>query len=170
MLYINVCAWRRVPAPQEDLTKPMPLHGGKLQSVTEGDKDCYTVLDVAVNPAALELGKTNRAMEKLYLLILSFAQKQYGLTLSQQYTVTSSNIKGKVSDVHCRLGVDWQPSKWSAPRSTHPDTATLLATQTPASLQQISSRCEEGSESNLATELIVEPVKNKSTCAFCWCM
>lgn len=34
LLYINICSWKRVPAPEEP-KQPVPLYAGKLETETE---------------------------------------------------------------------------------------------------------------------------------------
>lgn len=129
LLYINICSWKRVPAPQ-DPSRPLPVCAGKLETDTdEGqgkrawatepafvlhhvkntiNKWCfsftgaYTVMDVALNPAVLQDSEEDKA--EVYMMALSFAQQQFGLTLSQQYTLISSGPKSSPDDLHRRLG------------------------------------------------------------------
>ncbi|XP_040902775.1 PIH1 domain-containing protein 2 [Toxotes jaculatrix] len=148
LLYINICSWKRVPAPQ-DPSKPLPLCAGKLETDTNESHGLYTLLDVALNPAVLEESKKDKT--EVYVLALSFAQQQHGLRLSQQYSVISCSPKSSPDDFHRRLGFQQQPN------TSKPDAAI----QTPATLlQQISSlRSEKQDEP--AAQIICRPAELK---------
>ncbi|XP_023264301.1 PIH1 domain-containing protein 2 [Seriola lalandi dorsalis] len=149
LLYINICSWKRVPAPQ-DLSKPLPLCAGKLETDTDESHGLYTVLDVALNPVVLEESKKDKT--EVYMLALSFAHQQLGLRLSQQYTVISCSPKSSLDDFHRRLG--FQQSK----TSKQPDTAS----QTPAALlQQICSLRSEKQDVELEAQIIYRPAEHK---------
>ncbi|XP_071351932.1 PIH1 domain-containing protein 2 [Trachinotus anak] len=150
LLYINICSWKRVPAPQ-DPGKPLPLYAGKLETDTNESQGFYTVLDVALNPAVLEESKKEKT--EVYMLALNFAQQQLGLRLSQQYTVVSCSPKSSLDDFQRRLGFQ----QWSK-TSKQPDTAS----ETPAALlQQISSLCSEEQDIELEAQIISRPVEHK---------
>ncbi|KAM9852888.1 PIH1 domain-containing protein 2 [Aulostomus maculatus] len=158
LLYVNVCSWKRVPAPQ-DPSQPLPVHAGNLETDTnEGQskrQSCRnTVLDVAFNPAVLhESEKDKTEMNQIYMLVLSFAQQQHGLTLSHQYTIVSCSPKSSPDDLCCRLGFQKSPAK-------QPDTAS----QTPADLlQQISSLCSKKQDKVPADKMIYRPAEHKKT-------
>ncbi|XP_062242832.1 PIH1 domain-containing protein 2 [Platichthys flesus] len=151
LLYLNICSWKRVPAPQ-DPSKPLPLCSGKLETGTSESQDLYTVLDVALNPAVLETDKKDKS--DLYTLALTFAQQQHGLRLSQQYTVITCSPQSSQGDLNRRLGFQ----QWPTNTSKQPDTAS----QTPASLlQQIASLRSEQQDDEPAAQIICKPVENK---------
>lgn len=86
-------------------------------------------MDVALSPAVLRDTKEDRGeREQVHLLVLSFAQQQHGLRLSQQYTVTRANLKGNLEDVQRRLG---QHPDRPAASATQPDTGTTARPLTP---------------------------------------
>uniref|UniRef100_UPI0037E7C34A PIH1 domain-containing protein 2 n=1 Tax=Semicossyphus pulcher TaxID=241346 RepID=UPI0037E7C34A len=147
-LYINICSWKRVPAPQ-DPSRPVPVCAGKLE--TGAHEGCYTVLDVAFNPAVLQECKKDKT--EIYMLALSIAQQQqHGMRLSQQYSVISCSPESSPEDLHRRLGF----RKW--PNSKQPDTAS----QTPAALlQQISSLRSETQDQEPAAQIILRPAEHK---------
>ncbi|KAM4627589.1 PIH1 domain-containing protein 2 [Polymixia lowei] len=157
LLFINICGWKRVPAPQ-DPSKPIPMCGGKLETDIGDGGDWYSVLDVALSPAVLhEAKKDKREMDQVYLLALSFTHQQHGLRLSQQYTVTSSILKGSLDDMQRRIGFKKHLNS-SATSTKQPDTAT----QTPNSLlQQISSLRAQQSEEDSAAQHIFGPSEHK---------
>ncbi|XP_034723564.1 PIH1 domain-containing protein 2 [Etheostoma cragini] len=146
-LYINICSWKLVPAPQ-DPSVPLPLCGGKLETDTNEGQGWYTVLDVAFNPAVLQESKKKKT--ELYMLALSFAQQHHGMRLTQQYTVISCSPKSSPDDLHRRLGFR-QPSR-------QPDTAS----QTPAAfLQKIFSLRSEKQHKDPAAQIICRSSENK---------
>lgn len=143
-LYINICSWKRVPAPQ-DPSRPLPVCAGKLETITnegQGKRQsygtglwvtrcklinwcfsfagCYTVLDMAFNPAVLQDSKKDNT--EVCMLALSFAQQQYGLRLSQEYTVVSCSPKSSPDDLHRRLGFQQWPNA-----SKQPDTGKTIS-------------------------------------------
>ncbi|KAF1394204.1 hypothetical protein PFLUV_G00024110 [Perca fluviatilis] len=149
-LYINICSWKRVPAPQ-DPSRPLPVCAGKLETDTNEGQGWYTVLDVALNPAVLQESKKNKT--EVYMLALSFAQQQHGMRLTQQYTVVSCSPKSSPDDLHRRLGFRQWPNT-----SGQPDTAS----QTPAALlQQISSLHSEKQHEDPAAQIICRTAENK---------
>ncbi|TEA16952.1 hypothetical protein DBR06_SOUSAS20910062, partial [Sousa chinensis] len=48
ILFINLCQWKRIPAPQS-ATHPVPLRVGRPEDMSE-TSDVYTVIDVAYHP------------------------------------------------------------------------------------------------------------------------
>ncbi|XP_034404882.1 PIH1 domain-containing protein 2 [Cyclopterus lumpus] len=150
-LYINICSWKRVPAPQ-DPSMPLPMCSGKLETDTNEGHGWYSVLDVAINPAVLQGSKKDKTEE--YLLALSFAQQQHGMRLSQQYTVVSCCPKSSLDDVHRRLGFRQWPDT-----SRQPDTVS----QNPAALlQQFSSLRSEKQHEDPAAQIISRPAEHKN--------
>ncbi|XP_018523758.1 PIH1 domain-containing protein 2 [Lates calcarifer] len=150
LLYVNICSWKRVPAPQ-DPSKPLPVCAGKLETDANESQGLYTVLDVALNPAVLEENKQHKT--EVYMLALSFAQQQHGLRLSQQYTVISCSPKSSPDDLGRRLGFQQWPNI-----SKQPDTAS----QTPADLlQQISSLHTEKQDDKPAAQIICRSAEHR---------
>ncbi|XP_034557601.1 PIH1 domain-containing protein 2 isoform X2 [Notolabrus celidotus] len=149
-LYINICSWKRVPAPQ-DPSRPVPVCTGKLETDTDEGQGCYTVLDVAFNPAVLK--ECQKAKNEIFMLALSFIQQQHGLRLSQQYNVISCCPKSCPDDLYRRLGFQKWPNN-----SKQPDTAN----QTPAALlQQIASLRSETQDQEPAAQIIPRPAEYK---------
>lgn len=69
------------------------------------------MLEIALNPAALE--ENNKGDEEVCILALNFARQQYGLRLSEKYTVVSCSPKSGQSDLQQRLSYQQWPN---APR------------------------------------------------------
>ena len=67
---------------------------------------------------------------QIYLLALSFAQWQHGLSLSQQYRISSSGPRGSRKDVQQRLGCRQQPGSSPAPGGAPgPDAGRIITYQ-----------------------------------------
>ncbi|CAL8346718.1 unnamed protein product [Arctogadus glacialis] len=160
VLYVNICGWKRVPAAQ-DPSKPVPVCGGRLETHTEPDGESYTVLDVAFSPSELRRSEQHRGGgggggeldPQVYLLALSFAQRQHGLSLSERYRIHSTGPRGSREDVQQRLECRKQPGSKPAPGGAlGPD-----AVSSPASLlQHISSLRLEDTE-NQSSEIVIGP-------------
>ncbi|XP_041669116.1 PIH1 domain-containing protein 2 [Cheilinus undulatus] len=147
LLYVNICSWKRVPAPQ-DPSRPVPVCGGRLE--TDTNEGC-TVLDLAFNPAVLQESQKDKT--EIYLLALSFAQQQHGLKLSQHYEVINRCPKSSSDDLHHRFGFRQWPN---ASKQPDPDNQTP-----PSLLQQISSLRSETQEQQPVAQIIPEPVEHK---------
>ncbi|NWR54530.1 PIHD2 protein, partial [Bucorvus abyssinicus] len=101
-LFINVCSWKRVPAPKAP-TDPTPVSAGPLEEVS-GEGDLYSVIDIAYNPDVLQRGEENpEKMEHLIHLTLKFIQERCNLTLSYLYTIESFKLKGSLEAMQQRL-------------------------------------------------------------------
>ncbi|XP_037402715.1 PIH1 domain-containing protein 2 isoform X2 [Pygocentrus nattereri] len=137
ILYVNLCGWKRVPAPTSS-TQPLPVCGGRLETVSEENENYY-IVDVALNPEVLQRAEGDtQEKEQIHLLALSFIQQHHNLNLSKHFTVTKGKLKGSVQNVKSRLMAPPQ-SKFSSP-NPQTESATSL-------IQQISSlRMEETKE------------------------
>ncbi|KAM9519801.1 PIH1 domain-containing protein 2 [Guaruba guarouba] len=101
-LFINVCSWKRVPAP-EGPADPTPVSAGPLEEAS-GEGDLYNVIDVAYNPDVLQKGQENpEKTEHLIHLTLKFVEERCNLTLSHLYTTESFKLKGSVVRMQQRL-------------------------------------------------------------------
>ncbi|KAJ8391247.1 hypothetical protein AAFF_G00095140 [Aldrovandia affinis] len=147
LLYINLCGWKRVPAPKGQ-SDPVPVTGGRLETVANGN-EAYSVTDVSFNPDVLQAAQESpQEREQLHLLALSFAQQQHGLRLSQDYTVLSDMLKGTAQSMRHRLA------------SLRQDTPCASAPAPPAGpslLQQISSLRGDQGESEDSTPIHLTP-------------
>ncbi|XP_016144228.1 PIH1 domain-containing protein 2-like [Sinocyclocheilus grahami] len=154
ILYINMCGWKRVPAPTS-YSDPVPVCGGRMETVTE-ENEQYSVVDVAFNPEVLQTTEKDKQEEqKLCLLALSFIQQQHNLSLSQRYKLNKDKIKGRIQDMKQRL-MSPQTCESSA-KNPHSEPA-------PSLLQQISSlRLAESNEDStiqLNTEQEKKPARS----------
>ncbi|XP_061224354.1 PIH1 domain-containing protein 2 isoform X1 [Neopsephotus bourkii] len=101
-LFINVCSWKRVPAPKGP-ADPTPVSAGPLKEVS-GEGDLYSIIDIAYNPDVLQRGQENpEKMEHLIHLTLKFVEERYNLTLSHSYTIESFKLKGSLETMQQRL-------------------------------------------------------------------
>lgn len=129
-----------MPAPQ-DPSRPLPVCSGKLETGSNEQQGtsqatelafvlheinekthqffsagCYSVLDVALNPAVLQESKQVKAeINQVYVLAVSFAQQQHGIRLSERYTVVKCSPKSSPDELHRRLGFQKWPSTFKQP-------------------------------------------------------
>ncbi|NXN74492.1 PIHD2 protein, partial [Himantopus himantopus] len=101
-LFINVCSWKRVPAPKAP-TDPTPVSAGPLEEVS-GEGDLYSIIDIAYNPDVLQRGEENpEKKEHLIHLTLKFVEERCNLNLSYLYTIESFKLKGSLETMQQRL-------------------------------------------------------------------
>ncbi|KAM9217068.1 PIH1 domain-containing protein 2 [Leptosomus discolor] len=101
-LFINVCSWKRVPAPRAP-ADPTPVSAGPLEEVSD-EGDLYSIIDIAYNPDVLQRGEENpEKMEHLIRLTLKFVEERCNLTLSCLYTIESFKLKGSLEMMQHRL-------------------------------------------------------------------
>ncbi|NXP49364.1 PIHD2 protein, partial [Heliornis fulica] len=101
-LFINVCSWKRVPAPKGP-ADPTPVSAGPLREVS-GEGELYSVIDVAYNPDVLQRGEENPGkMDHLIHLTLKFIEKHCNLALSDLYSIESFKLKGSLEMMQQRL-------------------------------------------------------------------
>ncbi|KAM9732987.1 PIH1 domain-containing protein 2 isoform 1-T1 [Menidia menidia] len=110
LLYINICSWKRVPAPQ-DVSSSLPVCAGKLETGTKENQGRYAVMDVALNPAVLQESREDKAdINNVYLLALNFAQQQHGWQLSPEYSLVNCSPESSTDDLRRRLGLQMGPN------------------------------------------------------------
>ncbi|XP_035240370.1 PIH1 domain-containing protein 2 [Anguilla anguilla] len=147
LLYINLCSWKRIPAPKGH-SQPVPVVGGRLETLSD-DSETYSVVDVAFNPSVLQGAQESpQERDQLHLLALSFIQQQHGLRLSQDYTLLSGRLKGTAQSMRLRLASKRQDTL-SAPAPKSPSGSSLL--------QQISSLRGEQGESEDSPPIQLTP-------------
>ncbi|NXG43165.1 PIHD2 protein, partial [Psilopogon haemacephalus] len=112
-LFVNICGWRRVPAPKAP-TDPTPVSVGRLEEVS-GEGDLYRVIDIAYNPDVLQRGEKPAEMECLIHLTLKLIEERCSLVLSYSYTVEPFKLKGSLDTMQQRLGGRQRP----APQLSH---------------------------------------------------
>uniref|UniRef100_A0A8I3WKG9 PIH1 domain-containing protein 2 n=2 Tax=Callithrix jacchus TaxID=9483 RepID=A0A8I3WKG9_CALJA len=99
ILFINLCQWTRIPAPQS-ATHPVPLAVGKPEDTTETSvthTDAYTVIDVAYNPDVLQAADKDQLIKnQLIQMAMKCIEEQFQFTLSHSYCITKFRIKGSI--------------------------------------------------------------------------
>ncbi|XP_074072775.1 PIH1 domain-containing protein 2 [Macrotis lagotis] len=95
VLFINLCQWKRIPAPHSK-AEPIPLSIGKPEDVNELSES-YTVIDIFYNPDVLKAAKDDeREMHHLIQLTMKCISNRYQFTLSQSYHITKNRKKGSL--------------------------------------------------------------------------
>ncbi|TKC43229.1 hypothetical protein EI555_003019, partial [Monodon monoceros] len=95
ILFINLCQWKRIPAPQS-ATHPVPLHVGRPEDMSE-TSDVYTVIDVAYHPDVLQAAEKDQVKkDQLIQMAMKCIEEKLQFTLSNSYHVTKFRIKGSV--------------------------------------------------------------------------
>uniref|UniRef100_A0A8C5F1Y8 PIH1D1/2/3 CS-like domain-containing protein n=1 Tax=Gopherus evgoodei TaxID=1825980 RepID=A0A8C5F1Y8_9SAUR len=88
-LFINLCRWKRVPAPKSP-TDPIPL----IKLVVPSEKT-YSIIDIAYNPTVLQ--RENQAeMDHLIRLTFKYIEEHYNLSLSHSYHIATFTLKGSL--------------------------------------------------------------------------
>ncbi|XP_017373158.1 PIH1 domain-containing protein 2 [Cebus imitator] len=99
ILFINLCQWTRIPAPQST-THPVPLAVGKPEDTTETSvihTDAYTVIDVAYNPDVLQAAERDQLKKnQLIQMAMKCIEEQFQFSLSHSYCITKFRIKGSI--------------------------------------------------------------------------
>uniref|UniRef100_A0A8C6R6M9 PIH1 domain containing 2 n=2 Tax=Nannospalax galili TaxID=1026970 RepID=A0A8C6R6M9_NANGA len=94
-IFINLCQWERIPAPQST-THPVPISVGRPQDFSQAS-DAYTVIDVAYNPGILQAAeKDQKIKDQLIKMAMQCIEERLGVTLSHSYHVTKFRIKGSL--------------------------------------------------------------------------
>uniref|UniRef100_A0A9L0JJ70 PIH1 domain containing 2 n=1 Tax=Equus asinus TaxID=9793 RepID=A0A9L0JJ70_EQUAS len=95
ILFINLCGWKRIPAPQST-THPVPLSIGRPEDMSEAS-DVYTVIDVAYNPDVLQAAEKDQVKkDQLIWMAMKCIEEQLQFTLSHSYHITKFRIKGSI--------------------------------------------------------------------------
>uniref|UniRef100_A0A5F5Q2C8 PIH1 domain containing 2 n=1 Tax=Equus caballus TaxID=9796 RepID=A0A5F5Q2C8_HORSE len=95
ILFINLCGWKRIPAPQST-THPVPLSIGRPEDMSEAS-DVYTVIDVAYNPDVLQAAEEDQVKkDQLIWMAMKCIEEQLQFTLSHSYHITKFRIKGSI--------------------------------------------------------------------------
>ncbi|KAM7086061.1 PIH1 domain-containing protein 2 isoform 2-T2 [Molossus nigricans] len=110
ILFINLCQWKRIPAPQSS-THPVPLSVGRPEDMSE-TSDVYTVIDVAYNPDVLQAAEKDHVKkDQLIQIAMKCIEEQLQITLSQFYHITTFKIKGNIQRMKKNLmGIQSDPT------------------------------------------------------------
>ncbi|XP_068016001.1 PIH1 domain-containing protein 2 [Melanerpes formicivorus] len=107
-LFINVCGWKRVPAPKA-AADPTPVSVGRLEEGCGGGELCR-VIDVAYNPAVLQRAEKPEEMEHLIHLTLKLMEERCSLLLPYSYTMEPFKLKGSLARMQQRLEGGQRPA------------------------------------------------------------
>ncbi|XP_008575822.1 PREDICTED: PIH1 domain-containing protein 2 [Galeopterus variegatus] len=95
ILFINLCQWKRIPAPQST-THLFPLTVGRAEDISE-ISDAYTVINVAYNPDVLQAAEKDQVKkDQLIQMAMKCIEEQLQFTLSHSYHITKFRIKGSI--------------------------------------------------------------------------
>ncbi|XP_018421643.1 PREDICTED: PIH1 domain-containing protein 2 [Nanorana parkeri] len=146
MLFINICGWKKVPAPQSDL-HPMPLIAGKLEDTSEG-----TVFDIAYSTEVLKRAESDRVeQDQLIRLAMKYIEQQHKVTLCHSYHIAPIRQKGNLHTLRKNLqGKQEKPTKIKAKSEKAPDRSLL------EQIKNISMKEEEKEEVSPHIEILEE--------------
>ncbi|XP_021063585.1 PIH1 domain-containing protein 2 [Mus pahari] len=95
VLFINLCQWERIPAPQS-ATHPVPVSVGRPEDSTEASDAC-TIIDVAYNPGVLQAAQKDQGIkDQLIKMAMLCIEERLQFTLAHSYHVTSFRMKGSI--------------------------------------------------------------------------
>ncbi|XP_040181354.1 PIH1 domain-containing protein 2 isoform X1 [Rana temporaria] len=146
LLFINICGWKRVPAPQSDLD-PVPLIAGKLQDTSEG-----TVIDIAYSPVVLKGAESDRVEQNpLIRLAMKYIEQQHKVTLCHSYHIAPFRQKGNLQTL--RNNLDGQQKK---PKPTKEKSEKAPNTSLLEQLKNISVSADEKEKPSPRIEIMKE--------------
>ncbi|KAF6333947.1 PIH1 domain containing 2 [Rhinolophus ferrumequinum] len=110
LLFINLCQWKRIPAPQST-THPVPLSVGRPEDMSE-TSDVYTVIDVAYNPDVLQAAEKDQVRkDQLIRMAMKCIEEKLQFTLSHFYHITKFKVKGSIQRMKQNLmGIQTDPT------------------------------------------------------------
>ncbi|XP_053545834.1 PIH1 domain-containing protein 2 [Bombina bombina] len=89
VLYINICRWHRVPAPQSE-AHPVPLSSGRLEIMSE-----EAVADIAYNPDVLKKAEKDHVeLDQLIRLAIKYIEQHHRVTLCHSYHIAPFTLRG----------------------------------------------------------------------------
>ncbi|XP_069081081.1 PIH1 domain-containing protein 2 isoform X2 [Pleurodeles waltl] len=108
-LFINVCKWNMIPAPQSQ-THPVPLGAGRLEEMDK-ESDMYTVFDVAYNPVVLKMADEDATeMDQLIRLAMKYIEETHKVRLCHSYQIADFRLKGSLKRMRENLRSFQSPS------------------------------------------------------------
>ncbi|XP_054549069.1 PIH1 domain-containing protein 2 isoform X2 [Talpa occidentalis] len=109
ILFINLCQWKRIPAPQSH-THPVPISVGRPEDMSE-TSDVYTVLDVAYNPDVIQAAEKDPEKKgQLIQMAMKCIEEKFHFTLSHSYHITKCKMKGSIQRMKQNLmGIQTDP-------------------------------------------------------------
>nr|XP_033774468.1 PIH1 domain-containing protein 2 [Geotrypetes seraphini]XP_033774469.1 PIH1 domain-containing protein 2 [Geotrypetes seraphini]XP_033774470.1 PIH1 domain-containing protein 2 [Geotrypetes seraphini] len=101
-LFINICKWSRIPAPESD-SHPVPLSAGRLEDVFDGS-EFYSIIDIAYNPEMLKKADDNQIeMNQLIQLAMKYTEENFKLVLCHSFHITTFTLKGSLKRMRASL-------------------------------------------------------------------
>ncbi|XP_069470387.1 PIH1 domain-containing protein 2 [Ambystoma mexicanum] len=124
-LYINICEWNMVPAPESD-AHPVPVSAGRLEEISKGS-DLYMVIDVAYNSTMLKMAdKEQTEMDQLIRLAMKYIEANHRVTLCHSYHIADFKLKGSMKRMRDRLrGFQSKPTVVQDKRSNDKEASLL---------------------------------------------
>ncbi|XP_007934738.2 PIH1 domain-containing protein 2 [Orycteropus afer afer] len=101
-LFINVCQWKRIPAPQS-ATHPVPIRVGRPEDISE-TSGVYTVIDVAYHSDVLQAAEKDQVKkDQLIRMTMTCIEERLQFTLSHSYHIAKLKIKGSIQKMKQNL-------------------------------------------------------------------
>uniref|UniRef100_H9GMA5 PIH1 domain-containing protein 2 n=1 Tax=Anolis carolinensis TaxID=28377 RepID=H9GMA5_ANOCA len=111
-LFVNVCAWKRVPAPQSP-SERVPFTAGKMEELSDKSGP-YSIVDIAFHPSVLEKGKNDpKEKDRLMCLCLKYIEEHYSVTVSPSYSILKFKLKGSLERMRQSLRREQVPAALS---------------------------------------------------------
>ncbi|XP_078538426.1 PIH1 domain-containing protein 2 [Lissotriton helveticus] len=124
-LFINVCKWNMIPAPQSH-ADPVPLGAGRLEEVAR-EADLYKVFDIAYNPVVLKLAEEDATeMDQLIRLAMKYIEETHKVRLCHSYQIANFKLKGSLKRMRDNLKGFQTPSAVVKEERTNGTEASLL--------------------------------------------
>ncbi|XP_016379357.1 PIH1 domain-containing protein 2-like isoform X2 [Sinocyclocheilus rhinocerous] len=164
ILYINMCGWKRVPAPTS-YSDPVPVCGGRMETVTE-ENEQYSVVDVAFNPEVLQTTeKDKHEKQKLRLLALSSKNPHSEPASSLPQQISSLRLAESNEDSTIQLNTE-QEKKPARSGLIEVISSTESDQSQPQQPKHRLTVCPDGSGSSRSLQLSVElsGVRSVSQC------
>ncbi|CAJ0954429.1 unnamed protein product [Ranitomeya imitator] len=121
LFFINICGWRRVPAPESD-GHPVPLVAGELVDMTDG-----AVISIAYSPEILKKADEDPVeKDQLIRLAMKYIEQQLRVLLCHSYRITPFKLKGAAQQMRNSLELKGKkPRKTKGKNEEVPDRSLL---------------------------------------------
>ncbi|XP_073513217.1 PIH1 domain-containing protein 2 [Phyllobates terribilis] len=121
LLFINICGWRRIPAPESD-GHPVPLVAGELVDLTDG-----AVISIAYSPEVLKKADEDLVeQDQLIRLAMKYIEQQLRVVLSHSYRIAPFKLKGAIQQMRNSLELKGKkPKKTKGKTEAVPDRSLL---------------------------------------------
>ncbi|XP_073441257.1 PIH1 domain-containing protein 2 [Dendrobates tinctorius] len=121
LFFINICGWRRVPAPESD-GHPVPLVAGELGDLTDG-----AVISIAYSPEVLKKADEDPVeKDQLIRLAMKYIEQQLRIVLCHSYRIAPFKLKGATKQMRNSLELKGKkPRKTKGKTDEVPDRSLL---------------------------------------------